>query len=658
MKSLLYFIFFLILHPTNRANLVDIMHHKIFNGCIFDISSNFEKNYFNAQNSKSIITFVLYNIVETRTRFHRSQETPEINLVAFSPKHKKPCLIFIVDGDAARFKLLWHFVLQGLSYANLDPQFIIIQTRLPASEFLASFRQRQFWVSSAILLWQEPTRKLFRLCVSCRDPIPQEDLSKFSRRSLKIVPKIEKYLSWFFHLYGPRPPPRAEMLSCSARYWQLNTHFHTCVPYVLSSHFNYSLDPRTYIPLGRVNPGELAGRDLYEAKFFKRRLVRTRLFNYATEYSEYVLVFYTGRGGSLNFMKLFEPLDTWIWTGLVLTFLVTLVFVYGLTTTRGSIGDALFTVFSVVLDQSQHDPGTEAGKLIPNMVTIMITSWTLTLSIISCCYKGDLLSYFVLETLPSVPDTIVDLVKSDILITTNIQYRGYDTKFRSSLKLMLSHLSQGDDSHAKFYARFSQKTTLITGKPELVVMNISQNKAVATDRGMIKLPQTFATVNPKVDSDKMKVLVAQQTKYFIQEKKRVGENPLVTRSVWFVDNNEYAGMIKIGVARLCESGIYAHWMRNYHMHHTLMLLRWGDTEIKKRRPTLNYYGILVMTGADMINNNLFDSAFEPVALDNLKLCFILYFAGFLIGLVCWVNEFKEILVRRRRNAVFEFKNLP
>ncbi|OXA53824.1 hypothetical protein Fcan01_11639 [Folsomia candida] len=448
MLNLLYFIILHITIPTHGADLIDIIHHKIFGSCVFDILSNFDHHYFKRDNLDVGTIFILDRLDLAAHIFQRNQNAPEVNLVSLSPRYAKPCLIFLIDMYAVRFFPFLDIVLEGISYANLDPHFILLQTDWSPPNFLARFRLRPYWVSSAILLWHQPTKNLFRICVSCREPILIDNLSKFSRRSLRIVPKIEKSISWFIHVEGPRRPPRPEMTSCSQRYWKLNTRFTTCVPFELSTYLNYSLeDTENHRPLGWVHPGELAGRNMYEYKFFHRRVVRMKLLNYATEYTEYHLVFYTGRGGSLDFLKLFEPLDTWIWVGLVLTFLATLGFVYAMSETRGSVGDALFTVFSVLLDQSQYDPEEAgAGKILRNKITILITAWTLTLSTILTCYKGDLLSYFVLETLPSTPDTIEDLVASDILITTNTRHYGYNSEIYSSLKdYVLSHLAQGND---------------------------------------------------------------------------------------------------------------------------------------------------------------------------------------------------------------------
>ncbi|OXA47266.1 hypothetical protein Fcan01_17787 [Folsomia candida] len=300
-----------------------------------------------------------------------------------------------------------------------------------------------------------------------------------------------------------------------------------------------------------VSSGESAGKDFYESIFLSRKVVKFRMLNHATSSLEFVLVLYTGKGGNLDFLKLLEPLDFWIWTGLGIGFLVTVVLLCGISELKGNIGDTLFTVFSVLLDQSQHSPGEgKAGSWFPNKATLLVTTWTLTLSIISTCYKGDLFSYFVMETPPSTPDTIEDVVKGGIMVVTNTRYPDFRGRIQSTLKnYVLADLAQGDDKYAKFYARLADHVLLLKGRINLVVNNVTRNVPIDMDRGLVKMPQTFASLSDKRLSDRMKTLMSWSTEYSVQEKKHVGRNPFVNRVHWYMDNNEYTGIFKKALAK-------------------------------------------------------------------------------------------------------------
>ncbi|OXA53398.1 hypothetical protein Fcan01_10585 [Folsomia candida] len=548
------------------------LHHKIFEGYIFNILSNFENNYFfwTESSSELKISFILDKVEGTppRHKFPRRGESPDFNLISISTRYSDSCFILVADIYTFKFYLFLDDLLEGISYANLDPHFILIHTYWPAAEFLPVFRRHTpYWVSSTFLFWHEPSRNLYRICVSCREPIPISLTSPVvNRHSLRIVPPMEKSFAFISHHEGPPPPRRKDMTSCSFRpYWGLETWFPTCVVYVLSTHLNYSLVPQypRQRSIAWVSFGESAGNVFYEEKFLSKSMIKFKLLNHATLRSEFVLVLYTEKGGNLDFFKLLEPLDFWIWAGLGIGFLVTFFLICGISEIKGNIGNALFTVFSVLLDQSQHAPKDVGNLIFPNKTTLLITTWTLTLSIISTCYKGDLFSYFVTETPPKTPDTLEALSKWGIPITTNTRYPGYREQMESTLKnYVLADLAQGDDPYAKLYARLADKTILLTGKVNYIVLNITQNLPLNTDRGLIKMPQTFASLSDKRLSDRMKTLMSRSNRYFTQEKPNFGgATSVVSRIPWYMDNNEYTGIIKKGLAKLWESGIYENWRK-------------------------------------------------------------------------------------------------
>ncbi|OXA42464.1 hypothetical protein Fcan01_23007 [Folsomia candida] len=154
----------------------------------------------------------------------------------------------------------------------------------------------------------------------------------------------------------------------------------------------------------------------------------------------------------------------------------------------------------------------------------------------------------------------------------------------------------------------------------------------------------------------MKLLMSRYTKYVIQEKK-LGQNPLVTRYPWYMDNSEYTRLIKKGLAKLWESGIYKNWDTNFDYFRAIFLLRESDK--RNNKCSMNYYGIFVMSGAGMVTGNEYESEFSPVKTDNLKLCFILFFVGVFCGVVCHFVEYcNHVFPRWMELMAFKFVYLP
>ncbi|OXA48020.1 hypothetical protein Fcan01_17187 [Folsomia candida] len=217
-----------------------------------------------------------------------------------------------------------------------------------------------------------------------------------------------------------------------------------------------------------------------------------QLLSYATRYFEFTFVLYTGQRGSLDFVKLLEPLDPWIWIGLTIGFLVTFVSIICQAEKREKIGGVLFKVFSVMLNQSQHAAEGD---------------------------NGDLLSYFVMDNPPTTPDTIEALDRSGIMNTTNTFYKVYyEVVYSILMEDVLPDLSRGEDPLAQFYKRLNASTILLTGKVESLVANSSRNKPVASDRGLIQIPDTFATLDDKRVSEWMKFLAETLTMSFSRRK--------------------------------------------------------------------------------------------------------------------------------------------
>lgn len=284
------------------TDLFSIMNHKIFDGCIINILSDFRKNYFPSE-FETGTSFVLDKTNGTWHRFRVTRDTSPINLIWMAARRTDPCIIFVVD----LYALPWYpdlfYVLYGLADQDLDPHFILIHSRWPGYHLLPSMRVYSYYVTSTILLWDEPRKALFRMCTSVGAPIPilPATLAESSRGTIRILPPLEKSLAHILHLSVKPESLSEEILSCSARYSGLATFFPTCTAYVLSTHFNYSL-VRQYKGqqfLAYVMFGEPARGMFYKNKFPARSIMKVQLLNHAIYTLEFRLVIYTKkRGGS------------------------------------------------------------------------------------------------------------------------------------------------------------------------------------------------------------------------------------------------------------------------------------------------------------------------------------------------------------------------
>lgn len=81
------------------------------------------------------------------------------------------------------------------------------------------------------------------------------------------------------------------------------------------------------------------------------------------------------------------------------------------------------------------------------------------------------------------------------------------------------------------------------------------------------------------------------------------------------------------------------------MHRTIEVLKANDKLIGNIRG-LNYYGVLVMSGKDLIKEGQFSGGFAPVEVNNLKICFVIFGVGVGVGLLCCLGERRKLMGRR------------
>jgi hypothetical protein len=409
--------------------------------------------------------------------------------------------------------------------------------------------------------------------------------------------------------------------------------------------------------LGYVNFGAPAGRVFNQMTFLNASASKSIWFNYATSYNQYVLVVYTNKD-SFNVLKLFQPMDLWLWIGLAVSFVTTSLLIYGFSKIlQSKVVDSLsivtsfFTVFSILLEQSQFNDIGPRHPVRKTTFLFLITSWIWASLLISTCYKGDLFSYLTTETFPETPSNFEEMVNSSIMMTTSTKHYYRGQPYSTLKDYVLADLTYDGEGYHKFFAIFRHYTKLFKGEPFEVAKNLSRKLAVDTDWGLIKIPATFGTVSTSSDSNLLKMLISRYTDYFIQEKK-LGPNPYMSRMPWYGTKNWYTSLFVRKLGSLFESGIYSRWLKNYQTGVTINQLLKSDRA--QNMSSLNYYMILVMKGANVIGRDG-QGSFKPVSIDNVQLCFIVW-GGFILTAIVLI-AMEMILHATYKTKVMPFVSL-
>ncbi|OXA59302.1 Glutamate receptor 1 [Folsomia candida] len=631
--SSLFVFIFLCFRPIFVYCYILKLYSSLFEGCVLNILSNFENKYINNLHVVSAsLLLISINSSTFITKFPLSG----------SPKRKKittkigcPCSVVFIDTFVLPGYSDLDILLDGITYNNLDPSFVILLTKSDVTKFQTLYNRHSYCLTSKFLLLH-PVTGFYHLCRHCSLQVPlisrtEITILKFYETQKRVESKLKQSASWIYHTFSHIVPKNPKYLSCSYYYYGLDTSVFECVAYVLSSHLNYSLAPRYpgHRPLSQVVFGEPSGKSFNRARFLDPSVQKHVWFNYACSYNQYVLVMYSAKG-QFNFLKLFQPMDSWLWIGLVVSYPLVgvLIWAVGCNTcdikyTTTSIFNSLFLTFAILMEQSLI-----FSKTLRNNKTTMVllSSWILSSFIISTCYKGDLFSHLTMETPPPTPNSFEAVANSSIMIATSTKHFYMGQPYSTLKDYVLADLTYGE-SYSQFYAKFRHYAKLLKGKIHTVVQNMSTNKPVDTDWGLIHMPQVFATASTKRDSDLMKVLVSRHTDYFIQEKK-IGPNPYLSRMPWYGIKNEYTEMLVTTLGQLYESGIYSRWLANYDKKMMIDALRKGDKVMNVS--SLNYYLLLVMKGEGVIKQA--DGA-GFVKVESVQICFALYAVGVVVGVV-------------------------
>lgn len=507
------------------------------------------------------------------------------------------------------------------------------------TNFNVNFRTSEYCLSSTFIL-AHPTFGYLLLCKHCSQEMPQqiEDISKG-------VIKLEKSISWIKHVHiSKRNPIPLRFRTCSPYQFGFHTSVVYCIPYVLSSHYNYSVFPTEngMGPLTNLKFDQPSSTIFNQVNFIDPSIRKNIWINYGSTIDQYDLVLYVGRG-DFNFLKLFLPMGIWLWVGLVVSFGI-LGLLLGAYYSDGfepaKIANSVVIIFSILMEQSVPMDERKTSQHPMRRNAFLLLPWIWACFILCNCYKGDLFSYLTKDTPPPTPDSFEAIANSDIMIATSTKHYFNGTAYSTLKDYVLADLSYGEDGYSEFFMRFRHFSKFFRGEMYSVVRNISEGKAVDTDRGMTFMPDIFATVSARRDSDIMKVLVSRFcVDYFIDEKK-MGPNPYVSRTPWFGDRNIYSEMLIKGLAHLVESGIYEKWHRNFELFKIIWELRRGDKAINVS--SLNYFGLLVMQGESVIEMNEGEGKFVPVVVNNITICLALFAGGLAIS---FVSMGLELLVR-------------
>ncbi|OXA39641.1 hypothetical protein Fcan01_25428 [Folsomia candida] len=265
----------------------------------------------------------------------------------------------------------------------------------------------------------------------------------------------------------------------------------------------------------------------------------------------------------INYAALLLPFDIFTWILVFTGGIFVNILVYKITpSTKGYL-----LVWSLITAMEQPiltKRESSTGKLL-----ILCGTWLTSIYILGSLYKGDMVSVLTSRTTRQVPDTLKDLVTSNITILTTDHYdnlNGPPPISRCSLHdLVIPQLMNAINSK---YTLYHVLTRLRLGSKCVKIFNVYEISKNISNYGLLRtnsekefiIPDQFAVIDPTNMLTSIQTTILLFPTYLPITNLEI---PFYTElKPWIVSANFFGPRFISGLASLVESGIHGWWSNN------------------------------------------------------------------------------------------------
>ncbi|CAL8085538.1 unnamed protein product [Orchesella dallaii] len=296
--------------------------------------------------------------------------------------------------------------------------------------------------------------------------------------------------------------------TCSLNKAGLQTPYGVCSIITLGQKYNFSLyNPDNPDPLARLfgdlGTGQAMSRTGIHQNFLDAvtTMVRQAWIPYGCVYKPYKYVAFLSKKHAVSFISLFQPFDATTgyflmaaFVGLILTTVGSKKFLKLLKIQNLRIVAIVWFPINSFIEQSDDHVVDRLRHTIGGY--FLVSTWLFLCYTIGNEYKGFLYSSLTSSPIPSVPQSMTDLVMlSDMpyFMTTKHHYNG--TIYSTLKDMVIADVKTGEDNFLnQFFYRFRNHISLLYGTETAVINNITKEVPVYTDRGMKLITKEFAVI--------------------------------------------------------------------------------------------------------------------------------------------------------------------
>lgn len=199
--------------------------------------------------------------------------------------------------------------------------------------------------------------------------------------------------------------------------------------------------------------------------------------------------------------------------------------------------------------------------------SLCVFVWLFAAYIVSNEYKGCLYSVMTSDPIPTVPESVADLV-----LHTSIPYyimKHYRNSYGETTQLMhnviddypnkLKHLT-----YDQVVQKFIESCLIFLSNPRVVFRKMANNLKVYTNKGMAGVSENFVLISENEDMNLFAALIKRHMNMFVIPGKKLSS--LNSPMPWFGIRNRFAQLMSTGLSRLEQSGIYHVWNKYSRLH--------------------------------------------------------------------------------------------
>jgi hypothetical protein len=369
----------------------------------------------------------------------------------------------------------------------------------------------------------------------------------------------------FIHLIAGIPPNR-KISDCSLNEDKLLTHAELCMIHILEKQINFTTIPfperPKYIPHRLYN---IQADNYVNNVIISKEVPGLQWLPHGVKFEPYKLIL-VSKLHSVNVDSLLQPFDRNIWMAIVSAncFFVFVVCVGNKLQEKSKL---ILWMISTILSQTDEMLTQHLFNKKRLINIALVSSWFFLMFLLNVLYTGDLYSCLSNVRLPVLPNSLREILVTNIPLFTFGQFCSSSDKGDCSsilLNLLIPDILKTKDAHENLKNvanNVLNKTEHIPGTPFFVSLDIAINSDRLRTLKRAVTTNKFGMLASSKFIDEFKILARILfTEHVVRQTHDT--NPFISMIPWITQRGPFASAFSSGIGRLSQSGLVDRWNKH------------------------------------------------------------------------------------------------